>query len=635
MKPTPSKLVLLMSAAGLGLSWSGVALAARDGNAPASVALSFGVAPRSDQGCGSESADAWVLCPASYGALVNTIVAKTAALPLALKTADSKWDTTSPLQSVDVDAARDAQRAGQTLAGNDPPTPDNDAPLTGTPIAARGADDSSHQRKADAIAMVLMDDLRDIAEVTAPAAVPVVRAHTSAVATPPHSEFNAGHRSARLDRDAQAAAVEEVAADDSAAIDRVFASLAEVLGSELDGSPPRIEAKHEQAAVTDERVAATVSTAALRASTAATVAEQPAQSVVQLSPVAAPLAEGAALQQSSEAEDIVVASSRSDKMSAPAVAEWPAQSVAQVPPAIATLDEGSTLQRSSEAEDIVVVSSHSDKILMNLEALRSGESLEPGRLGAQTKKTVVVRHTDKVLETLALFQSKKPKRAAWACTGAPDEESRVAMESEPKAAWVFGEPSAESALAGIGLEPDILLDLELPASDRSQQPAMYASSSQASLAVPPVTAPRERSAIGGDLVALNADQLDEVRGGFVTDGGLKISFGIERAVYLNGTLVTTTSLNIADLSKISGGQAQVTSNGTAGSLAVLQSGVGNVFAPGSISSTAAGTVIQNTLDNQKINTITRIDAVVNSSGIMRSMNLQSSMQSAIVNSLRR
>ena len=147
--------------------------------------------------------------------------------------------------------------------------------------------------------------------------------------------------------------------------------------------------------------------------------------------------------------------------------------------------------------------------------------------------------------------------------------------------------------------------------------------------------PQERSAIGGDLVALNAAQLDEVRGGFVTDGGLKISFGIERAVYLNGTLVTTTSLNIADLSKISGGQAQVTSNGTAGSLAVLQSGVGNVFAPGSISSTAAGTVIQNTLDNQKINTITRIDAVVNSSGIMRSMNLQSSMQSAIVNSLRR
>jgi hypothetical protein len=46
-------------------------------------------------------------------------------------------------------------------------------------------------------------------------------------------------------------------------------------------------------------------------------------------------------------------------------------------------------------------------------------------------------------------------------------------------------------------------------------------------------------------------------------------------------------------------------------------------------------VIQNTLDNQKINTITRIDAVVNSLSILKSMSLESSMRSAIVNSLRR
>jgi hypothetical protein len=84
---------------------------------------------------------------------------------------------------------------------------------------------------------------------------------------------------------------------------------------------------------------------------------------------------------------------------------------------------------------------------------------------------------------------------------------------------------------------------------------------------------------------------------------------------------------------VSGGQAQVTGTG-AGSLALVQSGTGN-FAPGSISSTAAGTVIQNTLDNQKISTITRIDAVVNSANIMRSMNLQSSMRSAVINSLQR
>ena len=73
-----------------------------------------------------------------------------------------------------------------------------------------------------------------------------------------------------------------------------------------------------------------------------------------------------------------------------------------------------------------------------------------------------------------------------------------------------------------------------------------------------------------------------------------------------------------------------------GSLGLVQSGAGNVFLPGAISSSAAGTtIIQNSLDGQKIQTMTTIDAVVNSTGILRSINLQSSMQSAIVNSLRR
>jgi hypothetical protein len=150
----------------------------------------------------------------------------------------------------------------------------------------------------------------------------------------------------------------------------------------------------------------------------------------------------------------------------------------------------------------------------------------------------------------------------------------------------------------------------------------------------PVERQGNRGALGASVVALSAEKLDEVRGGFTTDNGLKISFGIERAVYLNGNLVTTTSLNIADLSKISGGRAQVTGDG-AGVLALVQSGSRNMFAPGTISTTAAGTVIQNTLDHQKINTITRIDAVVNSSSILRSISLESSMRSALIDSLRR
>ena len=44
-------------------------------------------------------------------------------------------------------------------------------------------------------------------------------------------------------------------------------------------------------------------------------------------------------------------------------------------------------------------------------------------------------------------------------------------------------------------------------------------------------------------VVLGEQRLDEVRGGFIDASGLQVSFGIERAIYLNGELVTTTRLN--------------------------------------------------------------------------------------------
>ena len=57
--------------------------------------------------------------------------------------------------------------------------------------------------------------------------------------------------------------------------------------------------------------------------------------------------------------------------------------------------------------------------------------------------------------------------------------------------------------------------------------------------------------------------------------------------------------------------------------------------PSTISAAALGTVIQNTLDNQKIQTITRIDAAVTAATVLRSLDLQSSMRGAISQSLQR
>jgi len=248
-------------------------------------------------------------------------------------------------------------------------------------------------------------------------------------------------------------------------------------------------------------------------------------------------------------------------------------------------------------------------------------------------RSAIARPADKVLETLSIMPS--------ANTGRTEGRSTTPLGElvSPDALGPL-EPAASAAIAG--LEPQLDIDLDRLAVDLNLnllEPAAEVTrlSNAATPAASPESAnapPSEGGVLGDHVVAVNSDRLDEIRGGFVTDSGLKISFGIERAVYLNGTLVSTTSLNIADLSKISGGRADV-SGDAAGVLTLVQSGSGNVFAPGSVSNTAAGTIIQNTLDNQRIGTITRIDAVVNSASILRSINLQSSMRSAVVDSLLR
>jgi hypothetical protein len=141
------------------------------------------------------------------------------------------------------------------------------------------------------------------------------------------------------------------------------------------------------------------------------------------------------------------------------------------------------------------------------------------------------------------------------------------------------------------------------------------------------------SPFGSEKVAINAKSLDRIRGGFIGDG-LSVSFGIERAVYINGTLVTTTSLNISDLGRITAGRGTTTSFDS-GTLALIQSGAGNTVTSGTFSSTSIGTVVQNTLNGQKIQSVTVINATANSLGVLRGLNLQSTMRGAMIDSLRR
>lgn len=131
-------------------------------------------------------------------------------------------------------------------------------------------------------------------------------------------------------------------------------------------------------------------------------------------------------------------------------------------------------------------------------------------------------------------------------------------------------------------------------------------------------------------LAVDDNRLDRMRGGFSLPGGLQVSFGIERAVYLNGVLVTSTSLTLNGLDKVAGGPP-----GVDATAALVQLGASNSLAPGGLPPGSAATVIQNSLDNQKLQTLTVVNATVNSLAMLKAMQLQRSIDDAIVDSLRR
>lgn len=143
---------------------------------------------------------------------------------------------------------------------------------------------------------------------------------------------------------------------------------------------------------------------------------------------------------------------------------------------------------------------------------------------------------------------------------------------------------------------------------------------------------RPRPAWQGRAVALGDPMLARLRGGFQTPGGLQLSFGIERVVYINGNLVTSTRISVEGLGSPAG--APPPALGASG-FALVQNGAGNTFLPGQFSPSNHGTVIQNSLNDQRIQTLTIINASANSLDVLRSWNLQLSIRDAVTDSVRR
>lgn len=146
-------------------------------------------------------------------------------------------------------------------------------------------------------------------------------------------------------------------------------------------------------------------------------------------------------------------------------------------------------------------------------------------------------------------------------------------------------------------------------------------------------------------LAATAERLDALRGGFEAAPGLKVSFGMVRSVSINGELVSRTSFQLPDMSRITEAQARMASLAMRDA-GLVQNGPGNyvqrdpqgvaalsAHSPGAMTGLGAATVIQNTLDNQVIRQLTEISTGVNTLGILKMVNAQASLKDAILGGL--
>ena len=169
--------------------------------------------------------------------------------------------------------------------------------------------------------------------------------------------------------------------------------------------------------------------------------------------------------------------------------------------------------------------------------------------------------------------------------------------------------------------------------------------------------------VGGSVwMAASNKALDQMRGGFSVGTGLMVSFGISRAVYINGDLVTSMSFNIGQVSELTPTQV-ADINRVLATLGPIQNGPGNTVptnqaptVPGgggansassnaatvnpasgnasgaggaSVTITPGATVIQNSLNHQQIISQTVISATSNAASIINALNLQNTINEAI------
>jgi hypothetical protein len=130
-----------------------------------------------------------------------------------------------------------------------------------------------------------------------------------------------------------------------------------------------------------------------------------------------------------------------------------------------------------------------------------------------------------------------------------------------------------------------------------------------------------------DWVAVDAAVLEEARGGFTLPSGLAVAIGIERTVAVNGQVVARTHFEIPDVRLMTPEQALQTRDAMS-SVILVQNGVNGIDRT-DLSGTIGAMVIQNTLNDQHIETRTVIDASVNTLAGFKAINFQATLGDAL------
>jgi hypothetical protein len=136
------------------------------------------------------------------------------------------------------------------------------------------------------------------------------------------------------------------------------------------------------------------------------------------------------------------------------------------------------------------------------------------------------------------------------------------------------------------------------------------------------------------VLAVDDATLASLRGGFDWGQGLRVSFGLVRTVAINGELVHTTRLYVPDMAGMV--QKKGAIHGHSSDLPVAPNLVqigSNNMALLSEGVQAATTIVQNSLNNQQISTLTEINTVVNSLSLIQSLNARATMQEALLGGL--